>query len=95
VTGWTQVRERLKSAHPNKKKHPRDPDREIIYPREKPGLFVFTNCSSFIETVPVLPRDEKNMDDIDTDAEDHVADEVRYLVRFASNIGSSGSTTGV
>ena len=32
----------------------------------------------FIETVPAIPRDEKKMDDVDTDAEDHIADESRY-----------------
>ena len=91
ATGWVQMRQMLKNAHPNV--------REIngekrLYPREKRGMFIFENCSSFIETIPVLPRDEKNMDDIDTDAEDHVADESRYLVRFVGTMGSSGKTTG-
>jgi hypothetical protein len=31
--------------------------------------------------VPVLPRDEKDPDDVDTEAEDHVADEARYRCR--------------
>ena len=46
--------------------------------REERGLFVFETCEQFIETVPSIPRDEKNMDDVDTDAEDHIADESRY-----------------
>ena len=65
-----------------------------IYPRENPGLFVFDTCTAFIETLPVLPRDEKDMDDVDTDAEDHVADEVRYFVRSLGQIGSSGAVSG-
>jgi hypothetical protein len=39
---------------------------------------VTETCRHFIRTVPVLPRDEDKPDDVDTDAEDHVADEVRY-----------------
>ncbi len=45
---------------------------------EEPGLFVFEGCQHFIRTVPVLPRDSKKMDDVDTNAEDHVYDESRY-----------------
>jgi hypothetical protein len=50
------------------------------FPMEKPGLFVFDTCKSFIRTVPILSRDEKDPDDIDTDAEDHIADETGYRV---------------
>ena len=34
----------------------------------------------FIRTVPALPRDDKNWEDIDTHAEDHAADEWRYAM---------------
>jgi hypothetical protein len=50
--------------------------------RDGPGLFVFNTCRDFIRTVPALPRDERDMDDVDTAAEDHIADEARY--RFLS-----------
>ena len=46
--------------------------------REKPGLFVTENCKQFIRTVPVLTRSEKNLDDVNTESEDHIADETRY-----------------
>jgi len=36
--------------------------------------FVFNTCRQFIRTVPVLPRDEIDMDDVDTAAEDHVGE---------------------
>jgi hypothetical protein len=49
-------------------------------PMEEPGLFVFDTCRHFIRTVPVLPRDDKKWDDIDTAAEDHAYDETRYRV---------------
>lgn len=38
---------------------------------EGPGLYVMEHCEAFIETVPGLPRDEDDLDDIDTTAEDH------------------------
>lgn len=47
-------------------------------PLEEPGLFVFSTCRDFIRTVPMLPRSEKDPDDIDTSAEDHIYDEARY-----------------
>lgn len=34
------------------------------YPLEKPGLYVFDDCTQFIRTIPTLPRDEKNRDDV-------------------------------
>ena len=49
-------------------------------PLEEPGLFIFSNCRQFIRTVPSLPRDELDMDDIDTTQEDHIADESRYRI---------------
>ena len=97
VTGWTQVREMMKGAHPSKIIRYDEEGKEIFLgyrPRENRGLFVFRNCTSFIETIPVLPRDDKNPDDVNTEAEDHVADEVRYLVRHVKTIGSSGTTSG-
>lgn len=41
-------------------------------------LFVFSTCKDFIRTVPVLQHDEKRPEDLDTDMEDHIADEERY-----------------
>ena len=90
-TGWTQMRSMIKAAHPGR----REIDGKVIFtPRENPGMFVFTDCSQFVRTVPVLPRDEKDLDDVDTDAEDHVADECRYFIRFVGSSGSSGKTQG-
>jgi hypothetical protein len=71
--GWQQLREWIGNAVPEEGKKA----------REKPGLFVWTTCHQFVRTVPVLPRDEKDMDDVDTESEDHVGDEVRYRLRAA------------
>jgi len=43
-----------------------------------PMLYVFDACRDFIRTVPVLQHDPARMEDLDTDGEDHVADEARY-----------------
>jgi hypothetical protein len=44
----------------------------------RPMLYVFNDCREFLRTVPVLQHDPLRMEDLDTHAEDHVADETRY-----------------
>lgn len=44
-----------------------------------PMFQVFKTCKHFIRTVPSLIYDETNVEDIDTDGEDHVYDEWRYM----------------
>ena len=63
--GWAKVRAMLLNA--------------TVWPMEHPGMFVTEHCTQFIRTLPVLPRSKLNPEDIDTTAEDHVADEVRYF----------------
>jgi hypothetical protein len=43
-----------------------------------PGIFIFSHCAAFLATVPSLPRDDKDPDDVATDAIDHVYDAARY-----------------
>ena len=45
-----------------------------------PMMYVFKNCKAFIRTIPLLQYDEHKPEDLDTDGEDHVADEVRYFL---------------
>jgi len=45
-----------------------------------PMFYVTDNCRAFIRTVPILVADEDNWEDVDTDQEDHVADEWRYYL---------------
>jgi hypothetical protein len=42
-------------------------------------MYVFSNCKAFIRTIPLLQYDEHKAEDLDTDGEDHAADESRYL----------------
>ena len=44
-----------------------------------PMMYVFSNCKAFIRTMPLLQYDEHKPEDLDTDGEDHCADEVRYF----------------
>jgi hypothetical protein len=65
-------------------------------PREFPGLFVCERCEQFRRTVPVLPRDlDRDPDDVDTDTEDHIADESRYRVMASGWRPKSGRVVGV
>lgn len=45
---------------------------------DKPMLYVFDTCIDSIRTIPLLQHDETHPEDIDTDMEDHAADDWRY-----------------
>lgn len=51
---------------------------EPVYEDGKPGLQVFTTCRNLIRTLPALPYDDTRVEDVDTDAEDHAYDALRY-----------------
>lgn len=44
-----------------------------------PMMYVFDTCKAFIRTVPLMVYDEHSPEDLDTDLEDHVCDEWRYM----------------
>lgn len=50
---------------------------------EGPGLYFMDNCKASISILPVLPRCEKDPDDVSSEAEDHAYDMVRYRVLAA------------
>jgi hypothetical protein len=62
--GWEQCRVRLRG----------DP----VLSDGQPMFYVTDNCTHFIRTVPELQHDELKPEDLDTDGEDHAADEWRY-----------------
>ena len=45
-----------------------------------PMLYVFKNCAAFIRTLPLLQYDGQRVEDLDSDGEDHIADETRYFL---------------
>ena len=63
VSGKLEIHKRLKLADT---------------PKKDPGLRVFSTCRNLIRTLPLLPLDESNPEDIDTNAEDHAYDALRY-----------------
>lgn len=44
-----------------------------------PMMYIFRTCKAFIRTIPALTYSETHVEDLDTEGEDHVADEVRYM----------------
>ena len=44
-----------------------------------PMLYVFETCHDSIRTIPALQHDDNRPEDLDTDGEDHAADEWRYM----------------
>ena len=44
-----------------------------------PGMYFFRTCDSVIRTLPALPYSLTKVEDIDTDAEDHCYDAIRYM----------------
>lgn len=46
---------------------------------EMPMVRVFKSCKGFWRTMPALREDPKNPEDVDTDQEDHIYDEFRYM----------------
>jgi hypothetical protein len=71
--GWELMRDRLAAVT--------NPEHN-----DKPGLYVFDNCRDWIRTVPPIPRDAKDPDDVDTEAEDHAGDDTRYRVLAADHV---------
>lgn len=65
VNGLQLVRDRFEAVKENE---------------EEAGIYAMERCNAFRTTLPVLPRDQTKFDDVDTKAEDHVYDEVRYAV---------------
>lgn len=58
INGWELLRQRFENS----------------VKKEGPGIYVFDTCRQFIRTVPVLPRDSRQSDDVDSNAEDHCLD---------------------
>ena len=46
----------------------------------KPLLQITENCVNLVRTLPALPYDKVNIEDVDTKAEDHAYDALRYLL---------------
>ena len=56
--------------------------RELMYhdANSKPKFFVFDTCVNTIRTIPGLVHDDRKVEDVNTDGEDHMADAIRYEI---------------
>jgi len=53
-----------------------------VDPKDGPRFFVSPRCEHFIRTIPTLVHSESKPEDLDTEGEDHVADEWRYACMY-------------
>ena len=62
---------------------------------EEPRLVFFNNCTHTISQLPSIPLDKNNPEDVDTNAEDHLYDALRYgiMTRPRSSIFDFDGTT--
>ena len=63
ISGKLEIHKRLKISDDKKK---------------EPGIRIFSNCRNLIRTLPLLPLDDNNPEDINTHVEDHAYDALRY-----------------
>ncbi len=82
-TGLELLRDRLEAA--------------ITADVNEPGLYFMDHCRAALSTLPVIPRDEEDLDDVDTESEDHPYDDTRYRVlagnnRYATSINVGHAT---
>ncbi len=74
---------KLRPGDPERKLKIRQFRERLRLPKDKnemPMLVVFASCKQFIRTIPYLALDESDIEDIDTDQEDHVYDESCHIV---------------
>jgi len=70
--GWQKIRTLLAGALGH----------EDTGAREDPGMFICARNLDWIRTVPPLPRSDKDLDDVNTEVEDHDGDMTRYRLRW-------------
>lgn len=58
-----------------------------------PRLLISSQCRNLIRTLPALPRDDRNPEQVDTASEDHAFDSLSYLLQhFARRTGEAITT---
>jgi hypothetical protein len=67
MNGWDQMRARIIGILDDKGR-----------PTGVPMVYTFSTCTASIRTIPVLQHDPAKPEDLDTESEDHAADDWRY-----------------
>jgi hypothetical protein len=70
--GWDQMRGRLVGTAR------KDKNGDVDWSTGRPMIYCFSTCLDSIRTIPVLQHDPHRAEDLDTNAEDHAADDWRY-----------------
>ena len=52
--------------------------KRLMVTDKEPGIRVFKTCKNLVRTLSTLPLDKSNQEDVDTHAEDHAYDALRY-----------------
>lgn len=60
---------------------------------DRPMIYAFDTCTDWWRTVPLMQHDASKPEDIDTDMEDHAADETRYACMSRPWIPAGASAT--
>lgn len=81
--GGPSIAESMAACHWRRADNKRLPGWEQVRQRlagenDIPMMYFADNCEDTLRTLPVLQHDEDNEEDLDTDGEDHAADEIRY-----------------
>lgn len=71
--GWDMMRQRFIGIDPILDEH------DKLLAVTQPMIYVFSTCRDSIRTIPVLQHDDLRPEDLDTNGEDHAADEWRYV----------------
>ncbi len=60
-----------------------------------PRILIYNTCTNLIRTLPALPRSRRDPEDVDTTAEDHAYDSLRYLLGEleGKRVGGAPATT--
>lgn len=66
VHGWQLIRQMLRATIDNSS--------------DQKHLYITTDCPHLIRTMPMMQRDDKKIEDIDTKLEDHLCDILRYRI---------------
>jgi Terminase large subunit, T4likevirus-type, N-terminal len=80
LAGWDQMRARLKGDC--------DAEGNVV----RPAIYCFSNCLDSIRTIPALQHDMRHPEDLDSDMEDHAADDWRYACNSRPYVPPSANT---
>jgi hypothetical protein len=72
LAGWNKIREHLNGWIGPEHTRPETP--------LPPLMYILDNCEAAIQALESVPADVDNPDDVDTESEDHCADDIRYGV---------------